>query len=90
MCFWSHTCAGKAADKSLAELAGDTLPPGSCLYQDQGFQGCFLHGITIGQPKKTLRGGELTPPEKATNRRMSSISIRSEHAMGGVKRDRMV
>jgi hypothetical protein len=86
MCFLSHTCAGKASDKSLAELAGYTLPPGSCLYQDKGFQGFFLPGITIVQPKKTLRGGELTPPEQATNRRMSSISIRIEHAIGGVKR----
>ncbi len=32
----------------------------------------------------------ITPPEKATNRRISSIRIRIEHAMGGVKRDRIV
>ena len=31
---------------------GYTLPPGSCLYQDKGFQGFFLPGITIVQPKK--------------------------------------
>ena len=42
------------------------------------------------QPKKTPPGGELTPPEKATNRRISSIRIRIEHAIGGVKRDRIV
>jgi DDE superfamily endonuclease len=36
------------------------------------------------------RGGELTPPEKATNRRIASIRIRIEHAIGGVKRYRMV
>ena len=59
VCFLSHTCEGKASDKSIAELAGYTLPPGSCLYQDKGFQGFFLHGITIVQPKKTPRGGEL-------------------------------
>ena len=88
--FLSHTYEGNASDKSMAELAGYTLPAGSCLYQDQGFQGVFLPGITIVQPKKTPRGGELTPPEKATNRRISSISIRIEHAMGGVKRDRRV
>jgi hypothetical protein len=35
-------------------------------------------------------GGELTPPEKAANRAISSIRIRIEHAIGGVKRDRMV
>jgi hypothetical protein len=56
------------------------------VYQDKGFQGFFLPGITIVQPKKTPRGGELTPPEKATKRRISSSSIRMEHAIGGVKR----
>ena len=90
MCFLSHTCEGKAADKSIAELASYTLPPGSCLYQDKGFQGFLLNGITIVQPKKKPRGGELTPLEKATNRRISSIRIRIEHAIGGVKRYRIV
>jgi DDE superfamily endonuclease len=55
-----------------------------------GFQGCFLAGVTTCQPKKTPRGGELTPPAHATNRRISSIRIRIAHAMGGVKRDRIV
>jgi hypothetical protein len=86
MCILSHTCEGKASEKSLAELAGYTLPSGSGLYQEKGFQGFFLPGITIFRPKKTPRGGELTPPEKATNRRISAIRIRIEHAMGGVKR----
>jgi hypothetical protein len=90
VCFLSDTCEGKASDTSMAELAGDTLPPGSCLDQDKGFQGFFLPGITILQPQKTPPGGELTPPEKATNRRISSIRIRIEHAIGGVKRDRIV
>ena len=90
MCFLSHTYEGKASDKSIAELTGYTLPPGSYLYQDKGLQGFFLSGITIVQPKKTPRGGELTPPEKATNRQISSIRIRIEHAIGGVKRYRIV
>jgi DDE superfamily endonuclease len=42
------------------------------------------------QPKKTPRGGELTPPEQATNCRISSSRIRMEHAIGGVKRYRIV
>ena len=90
LCCLRHTCAGTASDQSLAELAGDTVPPGSGLDQDQGFQGCYLPGMTIFQPKRTPRGGELTPPEKATNRRISSLRIRIEHAIGGVKRDRIV
>jgi hypothetical protein len=90
ICFLSATYEGKAHDKSLAELEGYTLPHGSCLYQDMGFQGFILNGITIVQPKKKPRGGELTPPEKVTNRAISSIRIRIEHAIGGVKRYRMV
>jgi DDE superfamily endonuclease len=74
----------------MAELAGYTLPPGSCLDQAKGLQGGYLPGITIFQPQKTPRGGDLTPPEKATNRRIASIRIRIEHAIGGVKRDRIV
>src|SRR5919109_1533494 len=90
ICFLSATYEGKANDKSLADLEGYSLPPGSCLYQDMGFQGFVLAGVTIVQPKKKPRGGELTPPEKATNRRISSIRIRIEHAIGGVKRYRIV
>jgi hypothetical protein len=88
--FLSHTCEGKVRDKSIAELAGYTLPPGSCLDQERGFQGFVLAEVIIVQPKKKPCGGELTPPEKAPNRRISSIGIRIEHAIGGVKRDRIV
>ena len=90
ICFLSDTYEGKVHDKILADLAGYTLPPGSYLYQDMGFQGFVLAGVTIVQPKKKPRGGELTPPEKAINRCISSIRIRIEHAIGGVKRYRMV
>jgi hypothetical protein len=90
MCFVSATYEGKVPDKSVADLEGSTLPHGSCLYQDMGVQGFRLTGITIVQPQKNPRGGELTPPETATNRRLSSISLRLDHAIGGVKRERIV
>jgi hypothetical protein len=90
VCFLSHTSEGKASDTSLAELAGATLPAGSYVDQDKGFQGFYRQDVTIVQPKKTPPGGDLTPPEKATNRRMSSIRSRIEHAIGGVKRYRIV
>jgi Lhr-like helicase len=90
ICVLSPTCEGTASDISMAEMAGSTLPPRSCLYQDKGFQGFFLAGVTIFQPKKKPRGGELTPPETETNRWISSIRMRIEHAIGGVKRYRIV
>jgi len=88
--FLSATYAGKANDTILAEWEGYRLPPGSDLSQEMGFQGCVLADVTIIQPQKKPRGGELTLPEKATKRRISSIRIRIEHAIGGVKRYRMV
>jgi len=88
--FLSPTYEGKASEKGIAELAGYTLPAGSCLYQDKGFQGFCWPGMTIVQPKKKPRGRELTLPEQATNRQISSIRMRIEHAIGGVKRYRIV
>jgi hypothetical protein len=90
MDFLSATDAGKMHDKTIAELVGYPLPPGSCLYQEMGFQGYTLAGVTICQPQKKPRGGELTPREQANNRCISSVRIRIEHAIGGVKRDRIV
>jgi DDE superfamily endonuclease len=90
ICFLSVTDEGKLHDKILAELEGSTFPPGSGLSQDMGFQGYTCEGVTIVQPKKKPPRGELTPREKAANRAISSIRIRIAHAMGGVKRYRIV
>jgi hypothetical protein len=84
------TCEGKKHDKKISDEAGFTLPAGSILYQDSGFQGFALEGVTIVQPNKKPRGGELTPEEKEHNRQISRIRIRVEHAIGGVKRYRIV
>jgi hypothetical protein len=86
VCFWSESSEGQVPDKSLADLAGYTWPAGRGLYQDLGCQGFVLAGVTIVQPQNKPRGGELTPPEQATNHRIASISIRIEQAIGGVKR----
>ncbi|MBM3129772.1 MAG: transposase [Chloroflexi bacterium] len=84
------TCEGKKHDKKVADEAGYTLPEGSILVQDTGFQGFTIAGVRILQPKKKPRGKELTPAEKEDNRLISQIRIRVEHAIGGVKRYRMV
>jgi hypothetical protein len=90
LCFLSATDEGRAHDQSLADQEGYILLRGSGLDQDLGFQGFMCDGITIVQPKKKPPGGELTPPEQAANRAIASIRIRIEHAIGGVKRYRMV
>jgi hypothetical protein len=42
------------------------------------------------QPRKKPRGGELSYADKVRNRLISSIRVRIEHAIGGVKRYRIV
>lgn len=88
--FLTATCEGKKHDKRIADEAGYTFPEDSTVYQDTGFQGFRPEGVLIVQPKKKPRGGELTPDEKAENSRISSIRIRVEHAISGVKRYRIV
>lgn len=84
------TCEGRKHDKKAADEADYELPQEAILYQDTGFQGFTLEGVTIIQPKKKPRGKELTEEEKQNNRAISTIRIRVEHAIGGVKRYRIV
>ena len=84
------THEGKKHDKRIADEAGYAFPEGSTLYQDTGFQGFCPEGVFVVQPKKKPRGGKLTLDEKAQNHRISSIRIGVEHAIGGVKRYRIV
>ena len=88
--FLSPTCEGKKHDKKVADEADYHLPKGSIVYQDTGFQGFTLEEVTLCQPKKKPRGKDLTPEDKANNRRISKVRIRVEHAIGGVKRYRLV
>jgi len=88
--FLSPTCEGKKHDKKVADEANYALPEGSSLFQDTGFQGFIVAGVLILQPKKKPRGRELGADEKENNRFISSIRIRIEHAIGGVKRYRIV
>ena len=81
---------GRIHDKRIADATDYRLPSGSVLYQDSGFQGFRLPGINIIQPKKKPKGRELTVEEKENNRAISSIRIRVEHAIGGIKRYRIV
>lgn len=86
----TSTCEGKKHDKKIADETHLTLPKGSYLYQDTGFQGYSLPDVNILQPLKKPRGRELTSVEKENNREISHIRIRVEHAIGGVKRYRIV
>lgn len=88
--FLSATYAGKWHDKALVDEETYTLPSGSILYQDMGFQGFAVVNVVIQQPTKKPRGGELTAEQKAENRRIASQKMRIEHTIGSVKRCRIV
>ena len=88
--FLTPSCEGRIHDKRIADRAGYSPPRGSILYQDSGFQGFTCPDVQIIQPKKKPKGRHLTDEEKAKNREISSIRIRVEHAIGGIKRYRIV
>jgi len=88
--FLTDTVEGKKHDKKLADESDYSLPEGSKLAQDSGFQGFNLENVAILQPKKKPKGGELSDLEKNINQWHSSLRIRVEHAIGGVKRYRIV
>ena len=90
ICFLTTTCEGKKHDKKATDEAGYSFSEGSVLFQDTGFQGFHVEGVIVIQPKKKPRGKELTPEDKENNRLISMIRIRVEHAIGGVKRYRIV
>ena len=88
--FLTPSYEGRIHDKRIADMAGYSPPPGSVLYQDTGFQGFTCPDVKIIQPQKKLKGRDLTPEEKVKNREISSIRIRVEHAIAGIKRFRIV
>jgi hypothetical protein len=88
--FLTDTVEGKKHDKKLADESDYTLPAGSILVQDTGFQGFTLENVLILQPKKKPRGKTLSALSKAINQWISRLRIRIEHAIGGVKRYRIV
>jgi len=90
--FLSDTSEGKKHDKKLADEANyaNQFPEESVLLQDTGFQGFEAEKATIVQPKKKPRNSEFTKNEKKHNRKISKVRVRVEHAIGGVKRFRIV
>lgn len=79
------TQVGKKHDKAATDEEGYRFPQGSQLWKDTGFQGYEPEHTTTHQPKKKPRGGELTALERAQNQAISSVRIRVEHSIGGVK-----
>lgn len=88
--YLSPTESGSMHDRALADLYPIELPAGSTLKQDLGFLGHAPAGLTIEQPFKKPRGGQLTEGQKIYNAILSSTRIVIEHANSGIKRLRML
>jgi hypothetical protein len=66
----------------------EIFPKSIRLWIDLGFTGVDKDypDACVMMPKKKPRGEELTAEEKAQNKVISSIRVRVEHAIGGIKR----
>src|ERR1700686_5645271 len=61
-----------------------------CYTKTPGFKGTSRRSRKLARRKKKPRGGELTPAEKRTNRKLARVRVKVEHALAGVKRCRIV
>ena len=87
--FLSITVNAKMHDKKMADTLY-TIKQGFNLWQDTGYQGYKPDGVIINQPIKKPRGKELTEQQKEYNRYISQVRVRVEHAIGSMKRYRIV
>lgn len=64
------------------------LPDDSWIYTDLGYVGIEkdFPWLNVIMPKKKPKGEELTEDEKVINKWISSVRVKVEHAIGGVKR----
>jgi len=85
----SSTVEGKKHDKKLAQedSTWSTIPPDGMGLGDTGYQGLKPINKTVKfvTPKKKPRGKELTPEEKANNKKISQIRVRGEHPFSYLK-----
>jgi hypothetical protein len=90
----SPTVEGKEHDFSLlkATRLPDHIPKKVRIRIDSGFQGFEKEfpGHAVSLPRKKPKGRPLCTTFKEQNRRLSRIRILVEHAIGGVKRFRIV
>ena len=92
--FLGSTWRGAIHDKKMIE---QEIPDWSTLdmehiwlTKDSGYQGYDPDGVIVLEPFKALRNRPLTDLKKQINSCISSIRIVVEHAIGGIKRLRLV
>jgi hypothetical protein len=86
----SKTCDGRVHDKKIVDKQPLSLPTGITLWQDTGFQGYKPENVIVKMPAKKPKGKSLSDAQKEKNKRISGFRILVEHAIGGVKKCRIV
>ncbi len=74
-------------DKRLADKVSlfEHIPESIAVWLDTGFQGVLKQHRNTLIPKKATKGKPLTCNEKEENRIISSLRVRVEHAIAGIK-----
>lgn len=88
--YLSDTYNGKTHDKRILDESALEFTMNSVIYLDTGFQGFKSEIGLIIMPTKKKKGKDLTTEEKQENTRIASDRVRNEHAIGGIKRLRIV
>lgn len=89
--YLGETFEGSAHDKRLYQEAELTFPDKDhCLLADLGFQGIDPEYARVVMPEKKPKGGELSAEQKSINTLISSIRVKVEHDIAGIKRCRII
>jgi len=90
----SSSAEGKKHDYSMFKelFSQDIFPKDITFWLDLGFLGVKKDypDATVMIPKKKPKGKELTDEEKKQNKIISSIRVLVEHAIGGIKRFKII
>lgn len=88
--YLSPSVEGKLHDKKLAEEMELRFPSDGVLMQDLGFLGFHPGGVKIVMPEKKPKNQSLLTEDIAFNKLISSMRVTVEHAIGSIKRLRIV
>jgi hypothetical protein len=81
---------GYVHDKRIADEQPLRLPAGITLWPDTGFLGRCPKNVRVKMPMKKSKGKELSTEQKQQNKAIASFRVLIEHAIGGVKKWRIV
>lgn len=90
--YLSPTKSGRRHDKKLADKESliERVPKDVGIWVDSGFQGMQKQHANLCMPMKGTKKYPLTKEQKKENTLISSIRVRVEHAIAGIKRYRAV